>query len=458
MTAWRILGESNTRAAWWWLMLFILLSSVSGCVQQSETKPVEEVPQPVPVVQQIPFEQLWPDVWSNPDGLDAVLSRVRGKQLETIVRAAVSHNQLPGSAAANLRKAVAHSQQARSQMHALLKYSEKGGVSLEVSWENELWKAIDKQLANPEMDGALTELDLFAARQSMAAQAIKGWFYLRAVHQHRTRAEENLQIHKQIRSRADTGLTLGRVEQQEVDQARHQERLARDYLKQIDIAEKSAGQALMVLTGLKMDSLKYTSGKSRVLQLAKGMPLELLTRRPDVLAVENRLLAAFAVPVTGSLIEIPDIPLTGKYGNPAKEFSTLLSKKSGLLDAGYPLLTEMTIDTASRRQTLTEYDAVLWQAMKELKDTLKRGRSLQNQYATRKNKRKNTATELNAARARYNASRADLSDVLNQQLLVLDADAALGYVLNRMYGQRLNSYLASAAVTPVSWMVEADGK
>jgi len=162
--------------------------------------------------------------------------------------------------------------------------------------------------------------------------------------------------------------------------------------------------------------------------------------------------------VTGSLIQIPDISVTGRYGNPGKEFGKLLRKKSGLLDAGYPLLTDATADTEPRQKALAEYDAVLWQAMKEFKNVLKRGRSLQNQYADRKSKRKKTTTELKAVRARYNASRADLSDVLAQQLLVLDADAVLGYVLNRMYGQRLNSYLASAAILPVFPEPEAGGE
>lgn len=459
MTARRILGGTDATTSWWWLVIFVLLSGISGCLQQSETlpEPIEVTPPPAPVVQ-VPFAERWTDIWSNQDGLDAVLGRVRGKQLTRAIKAGIRHNQQAEAAIANLRQAISRTRQARSQMRALLKYSETGGIALEVSWESELWKTIDEQLVNPEMDKGLTEVDLLAARQSMASQVIKGWFYLLAIHQHRIRAEEKLQIYKQIRSRADTGFTLGRVEQQEVSQARHQEQTARGHLDQIKTAEKAAGQALSVLTGLNIENLKQTAGKSRVLQLSNGMPLEQLTWRPDVLAAEHRLAEVFADPVTGSLIQIPDISVTGRYGNPGKEFGKLLRKKSGLLDAGYPLLTDATADTEPRQKALAEYDAVLWQAMKEFKNVLKRGRSLQNQYADRKSKRKKTTTELKAVRARYNASRADLSDVLAQQLLVLDADAVLGYVLNRMYGQRLNSYLASAAILPVFPEPEAGGE
>ncbi len=434
-----------------WLGLLFLSFGLSGCVQQVETLPDPVVAnEPEPEVLVLPLLDRWSAIWSQKDGIDPLLARVRGKSVRRIAQRSVQNNLTPTAAVANLKRAVRHTNNAKSQIQRMHKYRQRGGVSLQTSWGIGLWKRVSEQLGTPDTDQDLSRMDLIAARQSMAAQAAKGWFYLVAIRQHRLRAEERLQIHKQMHTRAATGLTLGRITQMEVDQVQAGGQAMRHYLKQIRAAEKSAGLALAALTGLSLDQLPVVAGIERVLQMEAAVPLSMLTQRPDLQAAEARLISSFSQSPSSAQIVLPDIPVTSKYAKPTRQFSKLLTSHSGMLDAGYPLLHGVEPVSEPQQQALTDYDLVLWNSMQELKQLLRDGRSLQNQYVKRKGLRKQADSTLNDVRARYNAGRTNLSDVLQQQLSVLEVDSEKGYVLYRMYEQRIDSYLASGIFTSVA--------
>lgn len=114
--------------------------------------------------------------------------------------------------------------------------------------------------------------------------------------------------------------------------------------------------------------------------LIAGLPGEVLLQRPDVLAAEQRLIAANANIGAARAAFLPRISLTGSFGTASRQLSSLFNTGSDawsfqpaltlpLFDAGR---TAANVDVAEARKVIAvaEYEKTLQQAFREVADLL----------------------------------------------------------------------------------------
>lgn len=110
------------------------------------------------------------------------------------------------------------------------------------------------------------------------------------------------------------------------------------------------------------------------------LPSELLNQRPDILAAEQRLIAANAQIGVARAAFFPSITLSGQYGAEGTTLNNLFTKPSSIWDYGVSLLqevftggqltSELRLTEAQARQALHEYQSTILNAFKEVNDSL----------------------------------------------------------------------------------------
>jgi multidrug efflux system outer membrane protein len=162
-----------------------------------------------------------------------------------------------------------------------------------------------------------------------------------------------------------------------------------------------------------------------VVDLAPGLPSEVLVRRPDVLAAEQRLVAANANIGAARAAFLPRISLTAAFGTASKALSGLFDAGSGawnfqpvlrlpLFDFGR---TAANVDLAEARKVIAvaEYERAIQQAFREVADLLVAREKLAVQLAAQQAGEKSQAERLKIVDARYQAGISSYLEVLDAQ-------------------------------------------
>ncbi len=200
------------------------------------------------------------------------------------------------------------------------------GVSLNLSWEIDLWGRLRAGEAAALAEVMASSADLRAARLSLAAQTARGYF---AVIEARTQAElaretlDNQRLaYAQIRERYERGLRpsldlrLGRSSTATAQAALHQ----RD--QTLDFARRQLESLLGRYPGASLRASAQLPQLNE--QVPVGLPSELIRRRPDLVAAERRLAAADARLVQARRALYPSISLTASSGRSSEELADLL--------------------------------------------------------------------------------------------------------------------------------------
>ena len=203
---------------------------------------------------------------------------------------------------------------------------------------------------------------------------------------------------------------------------------ARAELASLERQRAAAENALVLLAGEMPPGLplaRSLADQGIVADLAAGLPSEVLLARPDVLAAEQRLMAAHANIGAARAAFLPKILLTATLGTASRALSGLFAAGSGawsfqpalslpLFDAGR---NAANVDLVEARKVIAvaEYEKAIQQAFREVADLLAARAQLAAQLAAIDAAAKTQAERLKLADARYRAGIASYLEVLDAQ-------------------------------------------
>ena len=287
-----------------------------GC-QTSPPKPeaqVVEKPRPV----QRSLEQRWQDSANRKQELESLISRLQGAELRKHARKGAASPATLEKTLARLEQARRYTRQARDIVSALYGYRKAGGAAFETRWEQALWKRLGSSSKSADSTPSeVNELDLLAARRSLAAQIAKAWFYEKGVRQLRQRADEVRDLYQQVLDRHRTSKQLERGNHDGLLATRKELARVDGRARQLQRAERLAHKALVVLTGNKGIRVEQ---KASVKPVPGGLPMRLLANRPDVYRSAFALVEGGAVAAEPAQL-LPELPLTSKGGRPTRTLS-----------------------------------------------------------------------------------------------------------------------------------------
>ena len=183
-----------------------------------------------------------------------------------------------------------------------------------------------------------------------------------------------------------------------------------------------------------------------------GLPSELLERRPDIVAAERRVAAAFNATNQARAARLPTIGLTGNLGSASDSLSGLLESSNAAWTAGANLLAPIfdggrrreaiEIATADQEQALAAYGQAAISAFSELEANLDQGVVLQQRIVDLKEAASEAQNAFRIAKLRYEEGEEELLNVLTIQQRAIGSTSSLSSVERLLLEQRVNLNLA----------------
>lgn len=261
--------------------------------------------------------------------------------------------------------------------------------SVIASWEIDLWGRLTARTLATDLGADAAEEDLNGARLSVAGQSSTAWVSLIEAQQLLALAQEDLQTRERAldltQRRYDAGIATSlalRTARSQVASARAFEAQAQDFLL-------IASRRLQEIMGRYPDGTLRAEGELPQLALiaAAGAPADLLERRPDVLAAENRMRAAgFRIHEARANL-LPRLTLTGSAGSTgqgindiddsANMISNLVAGLTMPIFNGGALLAESRATVNDRRAAASEYVRTSITAWREVEAAISADQSLE---------------------------------------------------------------------------------
>jgi NodT family efflux transporter outer membrane factor (OMF) lipoprotein len=447
------------------LPLLVLLLAV-GC-KVAEPPASEEVRRDA--LPMVDSTATWRSVADTARVLDNWLATFQDEQLNALVAEALAHS--PDLATMGLRVEQAGKQVelARAAMRPAVGLLGIGGLnlgggdissplqgaSLSVSWEPDLWGRL-RHGRNAAMETyASAQADLEFARQSLAAMVARSWFTA-------VEARSQQRIADGMRAYADTLVQLadqrvrtGAGSELEVAQLRVSSSTYRDAERQLELSSLQALRAVELLVG------RYPAGELAIRAelpafpgpVPAGMPLDMLERRPDLIAAERRVAAAFhrvgeakaarlprlVLSANGSVINSDVLELAPDFENPSLGAGGKLIVP---IYQGGALNTQVEIRTLQQKEAMSAYAQVALKAFGDVEQALAAAPVLEERTAILRNGITDQTRAADLAGTQERIGRGDHRGVMQQQLALASMRSKLVSLQSLQLSRRVDLHLA----------------
>ncbi len=288
----------------------------------------------------------------------------------------------------------------------------------------------------------------------MAAAIAKAYFTAIEAKLQYDIAGETVGILQEMQRIVDVKFDNGMASAQDVSLTRSDLAAAREQLTTVGGSRRNALRALEVLLG------RYPGAELDVRESLPnapppppaGVPSELLERRPDIVAAERRVAAAFNTTAQAKAARLPSVGLTGQLGGASSSLSDLLDPTNVAWSLGANLLAPIfdggrrretvAIATAGQEQALAAYAQAALNAFGELETNLDQGVVVSQRAVDLQEAAREAKNAFRIASLRYEEGEEDLLSVLIIQQRVISATSALSSVERLLLEQRVNLNLA----------------
>jgi NodT family efflux transporter outer membrane factor (OMF) lipoprotein len=355
--------------------------------------------------QALPTTTTVPPRWNAGSGANPVtndwLQSFNDPRMQAVVGEAIANN-------LNLRQAAARVEEARQnvvvagaalkpQVNAFLgasstvattrgtdqgkRYDSSLGYAI-ISWEADIWGQLRAQQAASEAGYEATALDYAYARQSLAATAAKSWYLAVESRQLLSLAEENVKLYARLLNLVQQRRSAGRVADLDVDEASYSLNSAKSQFQAAQGEYAKARRILELLLG------RFPAAEIEIARdcaplpppVPAGLPSSLLERRPDIVAAEREVLAAFRNHEAAELALLPSFVFTLDGGRLSDNLLSVLKLNPWLVHGsigvsipiyhGGALQAQVAIATAEQQRAVAKYGSVALTAFGDVENGL----------------------------------------------------------------------------------------
>jgi NodT family efflux transporter outer membrane factor (OMF) lipoprotein len=325
---------------------------------------------------------------------------------------------------------------------------------LAASWEPDLWGRLRYGRDAAEDAHASARADYEFARQSLAAQVARSWFVATETRLQLEAARAMAASAHELRGLAEERQRIGIGSTKDVALARAGESTLADGVRQAQLAHEQALRSLEVLAGRypaaeleAADRLPDLPGPVPV-----GMPLDMLERRPDLIAAERRVAAAFNRVGEAKAARLPRIRLNASVATLSSDILQLKpdydNPTGGLggslvapLYLGGSLEAQLELRTAEQKEAVAGYGSLVLRALADVENALAASQILAERVELLGQVLADQERTLEYDRAAYRIGRQDLRSVEQQQQQVQNARMAYLRARSESLAQRVNLHL-----------------
>jgi NodT family efflux transporter outer membrane factor (OMF) lipoprotein len=208
------------------------------------------------------------------------------------------------------------------------KFAKQFNLGTQVSWDIDIWGGVNKGVQAQTAEFHATEADWRAGYLQLVSSVSTTYFQILQLDEQIDQQQRALVKNKQIlgiyESMRDNGLVSAT---QVLRQRAEINRLAKDLLE-LRRFRAVTENALATLLGVPAGDFKVEPGRLQervqIPAVPAGLPMELLARRPDIVAAEFRVLESHNLMGQAKLAQLPSVSLTGRGGTASFALGDLL--------------------------------------------------------------------------------------------------------------------------------------
>jgi NodT family efflux transporter outer membrane factor (OMF) lipoprotein len=397
---------------------------------------------------------------------DNWLATFNDDQLNTAVAEAIVHNADLRVAASRVEQAMLYAKLAGAKLYPSIDFFARGGGKMSgdgsgiqggvitVSWELDLWGRVRYGRAAAAADATSAQADFEYARQSIAALVARSWFLATEAGLQAELARQTVGHGEELVRLAETRSRVGVGNNQDVEVAQANVGTYGDALRQLELAREQALRALEILIGRYPAAAASVSAQlpRQPAAVPAGLPSELLERRPDVIAAERRVAAAFNRVGEAKAARLPTIALTTGVSSISSELFVLQNHDNPVWNFGASLLapiyrggalrTQVQIRTVEQKQAVATYASVGLRAFGEVENALSAELAARDRERILAETLSHSQRALDIVQTQFKVGSTDLRFVNERQLALNTTSAALIRVQAEQRVQRVNLHLA----------------
>ena len=335
------------------------------------------------------------------------------------------------------------------------------GLSIDASWEADLWGRIGTSVGAARADYAASEADLAAAELALSAQTAIAWVNLNAARAQEHLAEQTYDARDHVRVLTERRFQRGLSDALDV-------RTARSALANSEAAiaarRQTSGEVarqLEILVGRYPSAELDAPAALPVLPLIvpEGNPALLLSRRPDIAASEARIRAAGLRAEQARLAMLPALRFTGSVGNTSTDIGDvfdpelLAARLIGSLTA--PLFTGGQLDAqrdaavAQAEAAVANYASAALSAWQEVENALAADALLAMQEEAQVRSLEEARLAEDLAERQYTSGTITIFNLIDAQTRRITAESQLISVRASRAANRVSYHLALGGGLPV---------
>src|SRR6478672_4857744 len=387
-----------------------------------------------------------PQVWSSTATPGAVadnwVASFGDPELDRLVTEAIAHNTDLRIAAARMEEAAAQVDIANSRLKPAIgilgRASSKplsdfvamaAGAIVRFAWEIDLWGRLryarNAARAMHDASGA----DFRYAQQSIAGGVARAWFVAAETARQQRLAEQMASDAQSLVGLAEHRLRVGAGSEDDVLVARTNAATYQDAARQVELAHSQSLRALEILLGRYPGASIASRPDLPPFPTAvapAGLPVDILARRPDIVAAQDRVAAAFHRVGEAKAAFLPSLSVllgAGRIQSNSNGFEDEprnTSSGSAMIQAplytGGALTGSLRLRTAEQERAVADYGRLALQAFNEAEDALNGEQILASRESVLQGAARDSRRVVDLQREAYRIGRADLRTV-TQSLL-----------------------------------------
>jgi NodT family efflux transporter outer membrane factor (OMF) lipoprotein len=330
-------------------------------------------------------------------------------------------------------------------------------AGFDATWELDLFGGKQRAIEAAEAKLQVSEEDLRDVLVSLLAEVALNYVEVRSFQTRLSVAHANLDAQKETYNIAQWRFQAGLSTRLDVEQAKYNLEQTRSQIPDLNTGLAQAGNRLSVLLGQYPGSLEMALSEHKAipvtpLEVAVGVPADVLRHRPDVRRAERQLAAQTAQVGVATADLYPKFSLLGSIGLEALSLDNLFLAGSRthsigpritwpVFDAG-TIRKNIDVQSALQEQALIQYEAAILKALEEVENALIA-------YAEEHSRRQSLseATEaaqqaVDLAQSLYLSGLIDFTDVLDAQRSLLSFQNQLSVSESQVTSNLITLYKA----------------
>ncbi|MEZ5989870.1 MAG: efflux transporter outer membrane subunit [Planctomycetota bacterium] len=328
------------------------------------------------------------------------------------------------------------------------------GVSLDLSWELDVWGRVEARKGQAEAGFVATQEDWVALAHSLIAQTAKAWFTLREARAQVDLAASTVESRRRTLDLVSERYAQGRRQALDVHIARQTLARAETALAlRRGLADRARFQLETLLGRYPSGAIEATEGMPALPgPTPAGIPAAILANRPDLRAAEQDLLA-LRYDISASRAELlPRISLTASAGTVSNQLEDLVDGDFGVwslfgnlvqpIFQGGRLRAQVDVSEARYREALELYANRLLLAFAEVEGALAEEQHLQRQLEAAQVVVREAGAAYDISLERYSQGTVGILELLESERSLFEARSFLIDLERQRLATRVDLHLA----------------